>query len=189
MREARKEFRLTEAQQQVVENNMGLVGLVINERVRDIKRMGLFTYDDLFQMGCEGLCRAVATDTQTHSASFSTYAYRVIYNEICDAMRYAGVRRRRECVTDPKEIEECTGNVLDEVQTETDFERVIQILMKDESEPIRKGVRAILLQANGYSYIEIGRQLEAKPSVVRVWASRARQRIREMPEFPLALAG
>lgn len=189
MREPRKEYRLTEAQQLVVEENLGLVGQVIKDKVRDIKRMGLFTYDDLFQIGCEGLCRAVATDTRQEAAAFSTYAYRIIYNQICDAMRYANVRKRRESLTDPKIIEEWVEGGLEEVRTEADFGRVVRVMLTDESEPIRKGIRAILMQAEGYTYAEIGKHLDAQPNVVRVWVSRARAKMREMPQFALDIAG
>ena len=74
---------LTERQQRIVEANMGLVGRVIKDKVHGLGQEGAFTYDDLFQIGCIGLCKAAATDK---GGCFSTYAYRLIWNEICDAL-------------------------------------------------------------------------------------------------------
>ena len=42
----------------------------------------IYSHDDLYQIGCIGLCKAAATDK---GGCFSTYAYRLIWNEICDA--------------------------------------------------------------------------------------------------------
>ena len=74
---------LTPEQQRVVEQNMGLVGKVIQDKVHGLGQGTAFAYEDLFQIGCIGLCKAAATDK---GGCFSTYAYRVIWNEICDAL-------------------------------------------------------------------------------------------------------
>ena len=78
---------LTEAQRTVVENNMGLVGTVMKEKLNGGSALSYYSYDDLFQIGCIGLCKAAATDNGI--GCFSTYAYRVIWNEICDALIHA----------------------------------------------------------------------------------------------------
>ena len=41
---------------------MGLVGKVIKDKVHGVNGLGIYTYDDLFQIGCIGLCKAAATD-------------------------------------------------------------------------------------------------------------------------------
>lgn len=74
---------LTLAQQRVVEDNLGLVGKVIQDKVHGLGLSTLYSYDDLFQIGCIGLCKAAATDK---GGTFSTYAYRIIWNEICDVL-------------------------------------------------------------------------------------------------------
>ena len=48
---------------------------------------------DLFQIGCIGLCKAAATD---RGGNFSTYAYRLIWNEICSALVHATKRQETE---------------------------------------------------------------------------------------------
>ena len=65
-------MRLTCEQQTIVEENMGLVGKVIKDKVHGLGQDTAFCYDDLFQIGCIGLCKAAATDK---GGCFSTYAF------------------------------------------------------------------------------------------------------------------
>ena len=74
---------LTPEQMRIVEENMGLVGKVIKDKVHGLGQAGTPEYDDLFQIGCIGLCKAAATDK---GGCFSTYAYRLIWNEILDEL-------------------------------------------------------------------------------------------------------
>ena len=70
---------------------MGLIGKVLKDKLHESSALGVYTHEDLFQIGCVGLCKAVAEDKKT--GCFSTFAYRLIWNEICDALvlgnRYA----------------------------------------------------------------------------------------------------
>lgn len=75
-------MKLTAEQQRKAEENMGLVGKVIADKVHGTY-FGRYTREDLFQIGCIGLCKAAATDK---GGCFSTYAYRLIWNEICTAL-------------------------------------------------------------------------------------------------------
>lgn len=85
-------MKLTAEERIIVEDNMGLVGRVIKDKVH--LPSGIFTYEDLFQIGCIGLCKAAATD---RGGCFSTYAYRLIWNEICDALIRATKQSQNEC--------------------------------------------------------------------------------------------
>ena len=53
---------LTKEQWMKVEENMGLVGKVIQDCVHTLGAGSMFDYDDLFQIGCLGLCKAAQTD-------------------------------------------------------------------------------------------------------------------------------
>lgn len=94
---------LTKEQRVKVEENMGLVGKVIGDCVHTLDKGCIYTYDDLFQIGCIGLCKAAQTDQPGHKGAFSTYAYCLIRNEIYTQMEYA-TRRGREQATDPAEL-------------------------------------------------------------------------------------
>lgn len=105
---------LTNEQQIKVEENMGLVGKVIQDCVHTLGTGCIYDYDDLFQIGCIGLCKAAQTDQPEYNVAFSTYAYRLIRNEIYTQLEYA-TRRGREVATDPDEM---PCSVLDDETTE-----------------------------------------------------------------------
>lgn len=84
---------LTNEQQIKVEENMGLVGKVIQDCVHTLGAGCIYDYDDLFQIGCIGLCKAAQTDQPGYNVAFSTYAYRLIRNEIYTQLEYATRRR------------------------------------------------------------------------------------------------
>ena len=65
---------LTKEQRMKVEENMGLVGKVIQDCVHTLGAGSMFDYDDLFQIGCLGLCKAAQTDKPGHTVAFSTYS-------------------------------------------------------------------------------------------------------------------
>lgn len=88
---------LTAEQREKVEQNIRLVRKVINDKVHGPYQLGIYTYDDIFQIGCIGLCKAAATDK---GGTFSTYAYRLIWNEICDALIYSTRRQATELSSD-----------------------------------------------------------------------------------------
>ena len=54
---------LTKEQRIKVEENMGLVGKVIQDCVHTLGAGSMFGYDDLFQIGCLGLCKAAPAST------------------------------------------------------------------------------------------------------------------------------
>lgn len=87
---------LTVEQQRKAEENIGLVGKVLQDKVHG-DSFGIYTREDLFQIGCVGLCKAAATDK---GGCFSTYAYRLIWNEICTALIYASRRSNTELAVD-----------------------------------------------------------------------------------------
>ena len=169
---------LTERQQRIVEANMGLVGRVIKDKVHGLGQEGAFTYDDLFQIGCIGLCKAAATDK---GGCFSTYAYRLIWNQICDALIYSTRRMGIETPCDtlpvmPEEIEDIAGIGYD----------VEELLDKAEAAAppsTAKGIRALRLMAEGYTCKEIGEQYNASDKLVCAWMSKARKFLRNRPDI------
>lgn len=51
---------LSAEQQFMVEENLGLVRAVLSRCVNSPGSTGIYSYDDLFQIGCIGLCKAAA---------------------------------------------------------------------------------------------------------------------------------
>ena len=90
---------LSDAQQIMVEENLGLVRAVLSRCVNNPGSMGIYSYDDLFQIGCIGLCKAAA-QYQPGRAVFSTYAYITIRNHIYNALAYATYRQEKEVLSE-----------------------------------------------------------------------------------------
>ena len=90
---------LSDAQQIMVEENLGLVRAVLSRCVNNPGSMGIYSYDDLFQIGCIGLCKAAA-QYQPGRAVFSTYAYIAIRNHIYNALAYATYRQEKEVLSE-----------------------------------------------------------------------------------------
>ena len=149
---------LTHEQRIKVEENIGLVGKVIQDCVHTLGAGSMFDYDDLFQIGCLGLCKAAQTDKPGHTVAFSTYAYRLIRNEIYTELERA-TRRGREVATDPAELP-CT--VLD-----------------DDTPEQREACSALLVRLeramDGYTNREIGEMFGVPANHVTAWVSRARK--------------
>ena len=90
---------LSAEQQIMVEENLGLVRAVLSRCVNNPGSMGIYSYDDLFQIGCIGLCKAAA-QYQPGRAVFSTYAYITIRNHIYNALAYATYRQEKEVLSE-----------------------------------------------------------------------------------------
>lgn len=173
---------LTEEQRVKVEDNMGLVGRVIGDCVHTLDKGCIYDYDDLFQIGCIGLCKAAQTDRPGHGGAFSTYAYCLIRNEIYTQLEYA-TRRGREQATDPKELP-CAA--LDEGLEARESCRELMGLL-DQAEATAtgitaKGIQAIRMRIDGYSSKEIGDLLGVPANHVTAWVSKARKHIRLVGE-------
>ena len=132
-------MRLTAEQQEKVTQNVRLVHKVINDKIFSGHQTGIYSYEDLFQIGCIGLCKAAATDK---GGTFSTYAYRLIWHEICDALIYATRRQTAEVICDvlPYDLpayDSGTENALLSIDLHTALQKA-----KQEASPcVRKGSR------------------------------------------------
>lgn len=173
-------MRLTLEQQNTVEENMGLVHKVIHDKLKPPYQVGIYTYDDLVQIGCIGLCKAVATD---QGGRLSTYAYRLIWNELCDAMIQATRRQAKESVSDL-----IPYIAADDAQDTAafdlgmDVERVLGNAAPEAPPSTAKGITAMRLMANGYTSREIGEQMNASDKLVCAWVSKARKFLKGRPQ-------
>jgi len=166
----------------LIEQNMRLVGQVIKDRVRDIRGIGIYSHEDLFQIGCIGLCKAADT-YKPGKGCFSTYAYILIRNEIFDALEYATLRRNREELTAPDEL---PGRSEPEYFDETlhDLNRILGDAQAQAGGVTAKGIEAIRLLAQGYTHREIGERMGgASANNVSAWVARARKYLRARPEI------
>lgn len=166
---------LTQAQQRKVEQNLGLVGKVIKDKVHNPGQNSIYSFDDLYQIGCIGLCKAAYSDS---GGCFSTFAYRLIWNEICTALIYANRRAAKECELIPEILGQ--EDYTDELH---ELGMILDRLEATSSEAMAKGIRAIRLSAEGYSSAEIGRILGESAKCVTARISRTRKYLRSHPEL------
>lgn len=170
---------LTAEQQRKVEENMGLVGQVIRDKVHGPYQFGMYSHDDLYQIGCIGLCKAAATDK---GGCFSTYAYRLIWNEICDALIYSSRRRDMEVLGDdlPLPAREPAEEF---PEFHMDLYDALELAGADAPPSTAKGIRAMILMSKGYTSREIGEQMDVSAKLVCAWISKARKFLRARPEL------
>ena len=168
---------LNDAQRKQVEENIGLVGKVIKDKVHGVNGLGI--YDDLFQIGCIGLCKAAATDK---GGCFSTYAYRLIWNEICSALIYANRRAGKEIPTEPEVLNTYEADIVPE-QLDNTLTALLDEAERSATGVTAKGIRALRLMADGYTAREIGEQMGASANNVTAWVSRARRYLSGLSAF------
>lgn len=173
-------MELTPEQQRVVEQNLGLVGKVIKDKVHGIGQSGAFLYDDLFQIGCIGLCKAAATDK---GGCFSTYAYRIIWNEICDALVQATRLSSREFELESSAHVQENGENLQDLLESCELKAMLMQIKTDAEGILAKGIQCLLLAEEGYSSKELGKLFSAEPSAVRMWMTKARRYLKEHPDL------
>lgn len=131
-----------------------------------------------------GICKAAQTDQPGYNVAFSTYAYRLIRNEIYTQLEYA-TRRGREVATDPDEM---PCSVLDDETTEQREASLSLLHFLDRAEAdatgvTAKGMRAIRLLAEGYSNREIGEQFGVPANYVTAWVAKARKVLKRQRDY------
>ena len=168
---------MTPEQHKIVEENMGLVGKVIKDKVHGLGQPGTSSYDDLFQTGCIGLCKAAMTDK---GGCFSTYAYRLIWNEICDELSRCTRLTQKEQSAEMIDLRvEWQQNPL---QT-SELRYTLRQAKNNASETAAKGITCLELTVQGYSSKELAKLFQAEAATVRMWMSRARKYLRGIPEL------
>lgn len=171
---------LTPEQMQIVEENMGLVGKVIKDKVHGLGQLGTPEYEDLFQIGCIGLCKAAATDK---GGCFSTYAYRLIWNEICDELARSTRLIQKEQGSDTIDaVVDARSCSRDELRT-SELRHTLQQAKNNTSGATAKGITCLELTIQGYNSKEIAKLFKAEAATVRMWMTKARRYLQGIPEL------
>ena len=173
-------MKLNDQQRELVSNNIKLIHKVIHDKVHNPHQAGIFSYDDLFQIGCIGLCKAAATDK---GGVFSTYAYRLIWNEICSALEYASVRSTRESLMDPGTMVQPVAVAADPDISHLDLEDVLDQAEQQATGITAKGIHVLRLKAKGYTCREIGEMMGVPANYVTAWMAKARAYLKAEPRF------
>ena len=173
-------MKLTVQQQKLVEDNIGLVGKVIRDKVHGVNQMVFYTYDDIFQIGCIGLSKAAATDK---GGTFSTYAYRLIWNEICDALIYASRRVSKEELTDDFTSVCKSETAAQYNNTYIEIYDVINKAKSKASPSVAMGIDAFILMNQGNHAKEIGKRFGKTANTITALVSKSKKYLRQYPEL------
>lgn len=176
-------MKLNAEAQRKVEENLGLVHKVINDKVHGPYQIGIYSREDLFQVGCIGLCKAVATDK---GGNFSTYAYRLIWNQICDALIYSTRRQANETTYDVTPFAAESNDT--DIELGIAIEQALEKAKLEAPPSTVKGIDAIKLMSRGYTCREIGEEIGATDKQVAAMVSKARKFLKDRKDV-LDLAG
>lgn len=172
---------LNEKEREKIEKNIGLVHKVIRDKLQPPYQVSMYSYEDFFQIGCIGLCKAASTDK---GGTFSTYAYRLIWHQICDAMIYATRRQTKETTCDVTPYIAAKQETPEELSDFCmDIKRALEQAKADAPPSTRKGIDAICMMSKGYTSSEIGEKMDASAKLVCAWVSKARKFLKSRPEF------
>lgn len=125
---------------QMIIENMGIAHRIANDY---IKKGNAFEYEDLRQICYLGLVKAVKTYEEGHHTAFSTYAYKVIQNEIYINLRKWQKKGNDVSIytkTSEKDGEETY--LIDVFTSDTDIEE--EIIDKDYKQLLRKAINTKL---------------------------------------------
>lgn len=171
-------MKLNLAQQQLVADSMNLVLKVLKD-LQIGNSVGIYAREDLYQIGSIGLCKA-AYSYKPGRASFCTYAYVLIRNEIFDAMKYTKVRSRYQA--DDQDWERYQSQTYSE--DEDHSYRALRAFLVSQrintNGVAQKGIEALILWDEGFSYNEIGNIYGAPENHVRAWIARARTKLKPL---------
>ena len=174
---------LTPAQQTLVTQNLGLVSHVIETCVSLPYNQSVYDYDDLYQIGCMGLCKAAATTTG--KGKFSTYACKVIRNEIYNALIYAA--RRTHLMYIEAMQERGTENMDDTASSQAILES-LERSKQGADTMVCKGIEAIVQSARGVPRPDIARSIGVSVNSLRAYISVARKHLKQNLQFQREIA-
>lgn len=177
----------------LVENNLGLVGAVINAFIEvDENRVG-FEYADLYQEGCLWLYKAAITFNDSKNVKFSTYATKVVANGLRMCCR--NLQSKNKISVLPFEFldldEKTTTTVISSEELFEEYIEMRNILewlerLKSEYKGVTKlGIEAIQWKVMGLRGSDIAKLYGVKPNHIGAWISRAVKKIRDNPVFNL----
>lgn len=187
-----KNISLNNQQQRIVEENLGIVKLVIHKSIIVNDNLYGFEYDDLYQEGCIWLCKAALSFDESRGIRFAAFAEKVVTNGLltyCRLMR--GKQKHHILHPAQSKLNEkgCSlekflaEDMLDKLLEEQDIFLLLQKCKKQYTGTVRLGIEAIEWKVKGLSGAEIAKMYDVKPNLVGAWISRAAQRLRKNHAF------
>ena len=165
---------LTGKEQEKVAKNIGLIHRVIQDKLQPPYQVGMYSYEDLFQIGSIGLIKAIDKFDVTKDVKY----------EICDAMVYATRRQAKEILSDVTPYIAAEQETPEELSDfRMDINRILEQAKAEAPPSTSKGIDAICMMSKGYTSSEIGVKMNASAKLVCAWVSKARKFLKSRPEF------
>lgn len=183
-------FSMNDDQRRLVEQNLAVIEKVIWKSIRfDNQNYGL-EYDDLYQVGAIGLCKAAVAYEKWDNATFETYAYRVVRNEMLDHIRNVMKKKaaHSKFISDAEQLLAYQKHLNIEHEIRDKF--AIQALIDSKtrySNTTQTGIDALTLRLQGYNGSDIAEKYSVKPNYVSACISRAVKYLREDKDFLSAI--
>lgn len=177
---------LNENERKLVEENLYIVEQVIRKNIRINDSICGMEYDDIFQIGAIGLCKAVRHYEVVPGAKFETYAYRVIRNTILDHLK--NVLRRQDAYTMYLQDREhyITGDRIQEPDEVMGEHVAIQALEESKvryTGTAKTGIEAITLKVRGYNGADIAERFGVNTNYIAACVSRAKKYLKKDKQF------
>ena len=173
-------YILNKEQQDIVQNNLHIIRMVINKCININKNTFGMEYDDIFQVGTIGLCKAVITYFSNKDTSFETYAFCIIRNEIYNHLNSIN---RKNIYCDTELIEKVDIQSTSITPEEALDEKIALEALRRSKERYSgvtlKGIEALELKLKGYSGTDIAKMYKVKPNYIAACISRAIKYLRK----------
>lgn len=175
--------RMTDYQRQLVEEHMNLVDRVIKKHFT-VSGGAYMSYEDLYQTGCEALCRA-AMYYRPDYGTFYALAQKCIYHAMIDYCRKVNTSKRKITAKDIREIERYYEAHPSFTATTIRANTLMFLgeYAKRYTGIAQKGVEAMMMKQCGYSSREAAEHFGTTVNNVNAWISRAREKLRKEQEM------
>jgi len=172
--------------------NLEIVDWAMKQYIWSSKVIPDLSYDDLYQVGCLGLIKAVKGYDPHKNVKFSTYAEIVVKNTIIDYSRK--VLKREEKMNSSNSAAKGDGRQaaapvqadslsLDAAISEKLILELLDSIKEQYTGVTLKGIEAIKFRVMGYSNKDIAELYGVSNNHVGAWISRADQKLKGNKQF------
>lgn len=179
-------YILNDEQRRLVEEHLDIIDKVLRKTIHFNSGICGMEYDDLYQIGAIGLCKAAVTYQSGFDIAFDTYAFRVVKNAVLDHLRSI-LRKRTAYSTFMSEAERYVTQMNNPSPDTEMYEKLTLMALAERKEryadTARKGIDAMVLKMRGYSGKDIAEKYSVKPNYITACISRAKKCLRNDKEF------
>ena len=178
--------KMNDEQRKMVEEYLYVIDQVIWKCIRINPHVFGMEYDDIYQIGAIGLCKAAMSYRPICTATFSTYAFRVIRNAIYDYLRSLNTKQeafQRFLAEADDYMEQQQNEMLENELYEKDLLQALEETKERYSGTARKGIEAIEMKMQGYSGKDIAKRYCVNANYITACISRAQKNLKKDDTF------